>query len=88
MGILSPRRNRSTFQKNAGLPLVVVDRVTLSGDATREDRTAYSHSLASQSSVFVADKKETVDFTQEEMVERLVSTVTQEQVSSLSLTAL
>jgi len=88
MGILSSRRKRSAFQKNIALPLVVVDRVTLSGDATRETRTAYSHSLSSQSSVLAADKKEVVNFSQQEMVERLVSTVTQEQVSSLSLTAL
>ncbi len=88
MGIFSPTRNRSAFNKNTGLPLMVVDRVTLSGEATRETRTAYSHSLLSQSTVLVADKKEAVNFSQQEMVERLVSTVTQEQVSSLSLTAL
>lgn len=88
MGSLSSRRRRSAFQKNIALPLVVVDRVTLSGDVTRETRTAYGHSLSSQSSVFDTDKKESVNFSQQEMVERLVSTVTQEKVSSLSLTAL
>lgn len=88
LGRLSSTRKRSAFQKNVGLPLVVVDRVTLSGDATRETRTAYSHSLSSQSSVFVADTEEAVNFSQEEMVERLVSAVTKEQVASLSLTAL
>jgi hypothetical protein len=86
--VLSPTRNRSAFQNDAGLPQVVVDRVSLSGDATRETRTAYSHLLSSQSSVFVADTKEAVNFSQQEMIESLVSTVTKEQVSSLSLTAL
>ncbi len=88
MGILSSRHKRSAFQKNIDLPLVVVDRVTLSGDITRETRTAYGHSLSSQSSMFDADKKESVNFSRQEMVERLVSNVTQEKVSSLSLTAI
>jgi hypothetical protein len=88
LGILSSARNRAASQTNVGLPLVAVDRVSLSGDATRETRTTYSHSLSSQSSVLVADKEETVNFSQQEMVESLISTVTKEQVSSLSLTAL
>jgi len=80
--------NRTASQIDDGPPLVVVDRVNISGAATRETRTAYSHSLSSHSCVCVADENETANFSQQEMVEKLVSTVVKEQVSSLSLTAL
>lgn len=87
-GILSSTRNRAVSEIAASQPLVMVDRVSISGAATRETSTEYSHSLSSQSSVWVADENEAVNFSQQEMVEKLVSTVVKEQVSSLSLAAL
>lgn len=87
-GILSSKRNRVVSELAASLPLVMVDRVSISGAAIRETSTEYSHSLSSQSSVWVADENEAANFSQQEMVEKLVSTVVKEQVSSLSLAAL
>jgi len=87
-GILSSKRNRVASEIAAGLPLVMVDRVSISGGAIRETSNEYSHSLSSQSSVWGADDNEAANFSQQEMVEKLVSTVVKEQVSSLSLEAL
>ena len=85
-GILSSKRNGTVSEADNSLSLVV-DRVSISGAAIRETSTEYSHSLSSQSSVRGADENEAVNFSQQEMVEKLVSTVVKEQVSSLSLTA-
>lgn len=87
-GILSSKRNRVASEIAAGLPLVMVDRVSISGGAIRETSNEYSHSLSSQSSVWGIDDNDAVNFSQQEMVEKLVSTVVKEQVSSLSLEAL
>ncbi|WP_020589468.1 VCBS repeat-containing protein [Desulfobacter curvatus] len=86
-GIL-PSRNRAASKIHDRLPLMVVDRVSISGAAIRETSTAYSHSLSLQSSVWGAGENEAANFSQQEMVEKLVSTVVKEQVSSLSLTDL
>ena len=85
-GILSSKRNGTASEANTILPLVV-DRVSISGAAIQETSTEYSHFLSSQSRVRGADENEAVNFSQQEMVEKLVSTVVKEQVSSLSLTA-
>ncbi len=86
-GILTAR-NRSASRILDRLPQVVVDRVSISGDAIRESRSTYSHSLSSQSCVCGAHDNETADFSQQEMVEKIVSTVVKQDLSSLSLTAL
>lgn len=86
-GRFSSKRNRG-FQNNNGQPLVMVDRVSISGAAIRESTTEYGHALSSQSNVRIADSNETVDFSQQEMVEKLVSNVVKEQISSINLTAL
>lgn len=86
-GRFSSKRNRG-FQNNNRLPMVMVDRVSISGTAIKESTTEYGHALSSQSSVRIADSNETIDFSQQEMVEKLVSNVVKEQISSINLTAL
>ncbi|MCG8551897.1 MAG: hypothetical protein MI799_15960 [Desulfobacterales bacterium] len=86
-GLLTSR-NRSASRIRDRLPQVMVDRVSISGAAIRESRSAYSHSLSSQSCVCGAHENDTADFSRQEMVEKIVSTVVKQEVSSLSLTAL
>nr|WP_320191051.1 hypothetical protein [uncultured Desulfobacter sp.] len=85
---ISSSRNIRAPQIDDRLPQVVVDRVSIAGEAIRESRSTYTHSLSSQSCICVAHENETADFSQQEMVEKIVSTVVKEDVSSLSLTAL
>ena len=84
---LSSRRNSTASETDDALPRMVVDRVSISGTAIGEICTEYSHSLSSQSSVCSGDKNKETEFSQQEMVEKLVSTLVSEQVSAISLTA-
>ena len=86
--VLSSKRNSGLSTADDGLPRAVVDRVSISGASIAQTRTEYSHSLSSQSSVSIAGTNETLDYSQQEMVEKLVASVVKEQVSSVSLAAL
>lgn len=87
-GLLLSNRDRRTSQIYDRLPGVVVDRVSISGTALRQTSTTYNQSLSSQSCACRADKNETADFSRQEMVEKLVSSVLKEEVSSLNRTTL
>jgi len=84
-GIRSARRNGMVSGTRTRLSLVG-DRVSISRAVVRETSTEYSHFLSSQSSVRGAGENGAADFSRQEMVEKLVSTVVNEQVSSLRLT--
>ncbi|WP_320044153.1 hypothetical protein [uncultured Desulfobacter sp.] len=85
---ISSSRNIRVPQIDDRLPRVVVDRVSIAGEAIRESRSTYTHSLSSQSCICVAHENETADFSQQEMVEKIVSTVVKQDISSLNLTVL
>ncbi len=67
---------------SGGIPLVWADQVSISATALAETRSEYSHGISSESRVSTVDGEPTSMFSQEEVVEKLVSSVTGTRVSA------
>ena len=74
--VISTGSNNPIWAKNPfAMPTILVDRVSLSHHENHEVQSEYNHSLSSHSKVTSADDGTTVEYDQQEFVEKLVGAV-------------